>query len=181
MTRRDILDFCRARGLLRRQNECGTQECFDKVRKEIQYMLDSIDEITHPIGADCEEPFVEKARTEEEKKEEEETFNGMKATNYSQENWERIKKSEPVIMPKILRPRRLDSKNSVELYTRKIIFSKQNENTRQVNTLTFYDYASGIKLCAAHNRESGIEFIKKKMKEDLSIIDFLESKEGEIL
>lgn len=177
MTQSEALKICKNRKLFELQDRAKNQKEIDKARRNIMDILDRVDENTHPIGADCTVPYRYVKKTEEQKKEESETYNGHVATEYSEENWVRVKKNKPVVMPKMLRPTRLDARNSFECYSRIIIVAKKNENTKAVGSYVFFDYASGIKLGASNQKDRGRNYIKNKIKNNLDIVDYLEREE----
>jgi len=106
--------------------------------------------------------------------EKEEIFNGRKSSAYSKENWERLKKGLPVKLPQIFLPKRLDSRNSITVYGRKIYIVKKNENMTPVKLFAAYDAKTGILLCASWKRDKIEGFLIENL---LDKIEYLESEE----
>lgn len=92
-----------------------------------------------------------------------EEFNGMKSSDFSEENWERLKQGKPLKLLKIFMPKRLNARNSVELWDRKIYIAKKTADFIDSKLFHAYDLKTGIFLAAHRDKKFLIEFCKDKI------------------
>lgn len=102
--------------------------------------------------------------------EEVEIINGIKSTNFSVENWERFKKGLPSKMPKIFLPKRLDKRNSITVYGRKIYVVKKNVNMTPISMFSAFDVKTGIQLCSSWDRDKIELFLIENLQDKIHIL-----------
>lgn len=100
-----------------------------------------------------------------------EEFNGMKSTDYSEENWERIKQNKPTKLLSIFMPKRLNARNSIELWDRTIYIAKKTSDFMESKLFHAYDLKTGIFLAAHRDKEKLISFCKEKILQKEEEID----------
>lgn len=92
-----------------------------------------------------------------------EEYRGLKSIDFSKENWERLKQGKPLKLLSIFMPKRLNSRNSVELWDRKIYIAKKTADFMDSPIFHAYDLATGIFLAAHKDRDFLIAFCKNKI------------------
>jgi hypothetical protein len=103
--------------------------------------------------------------------EEVETFNGAKSEDFSPENWKRFKRGLPIVLPKVFRPKRLDGRNSITVYGRKIYIVKKNVNMTPTKEYCVYDVKTGIFLCYGSNKIAIENFLIDSLQDKLHLIE----------
>lgn len=125
----------------------------------------------HPEYLKRNKPPEEKeARKEAGLDEEIEIFNGHKSVDFSLENWDRFKKGLPSKLPVIFLPKRLDGRNSITVYGRKIYIVKKNVNLTPTMLFCAFDAKTGISLCQAWNKKDIEPFLIENMLDKIDII-----------
>lgn len=92
-----------------------------------------------------------------------EMFNGLKSSNYSEDNWERIKEGKPLKLLSIFMPRRLNARNSTELWDRKIYIAKKTADFLESKLFHAYDLTTGVFLASHRDKKKLIYFCKNKI------------------
>lgn len=103
--------------------------------------------------------------------EEVEVFNNMKSIDFSIENWERFKKGLPSILPKIFRPKRLDGRNSITVYGRRLYIVKKNVNLTPTKGYCVYDVKTGMFLCYGDDKYKIEKFLIDNLQDKLHEIE----------
>jgi len=100
-----------------------------------------------------------------------EEYNGLKSSNYSEENWERLKQDKPLKLLTIFMPKRLNARNSIELWDRKIYIAKKTADFMESKLFHAYDLETGIYLAAHKDKTKLIAFCKDKILKQEEEID----------
>lgn len=100
-----------------------------------------------------------------------EEFNGLKSTSFSEENWERIKQGKPTKLLSIFMPKRLNARNSVELWDRTVYIAKKTSDFMDSKIFHAYDLKTGIFLAAHSDKQKLIDFCKKMILQREEEID----------
>ena len=100
-----------------------------------------------------------------------EEFEGQKSSDFSEENWERIKQNKPMKLLDIFMPKRLNNRNSAELWDRKIYIAKKTADFMESKLFHAYDLETGIFLASNRNKKKLIDFCKNKILKQEEDID----------
>lgn len=100
-----------------------------------------------------------------------EEYKGKKSSNYSEENWERLKQDKPMKLLSIFMPKRLNARNSVELWDRKIYIAKKTADFMDSKLFHAFDLKTGIFLAAHRDKKKLIAFCKDKILKHEEEID----------
>jgi len=103
--------------------------------------------------------------------EEIEIFKGVKSTDFSIENWKRFKAGLPSVLPKIFRPRRLDKRNSITIYGRRLYIVKKNVNMTPTKLYCVFDVKTGIYIVSGWDKDKIERFLIDNLQDKLHIIE----------
>jgi len=115
-------------------------------------------------------PELKEERAEAGLDEEVEYFNGSESTDFSLENWNRFKEGLPSKLPIVFLPKRLDGRNSITVYNRKIYIVKKNVNLTPTTIFCAFDARTGIQLCTAWKKKDIEPFLIENMLDKMNII-----------
>lgn len=148
-----------------------------KKHDELQFYWDSLQlsitdwDMKHKREAEQKEKYQRQQDQKNAKKIEHEVFKGRKSTDFSEENWKNFKQGKPLKLLDIFKPKRLNARNSVELWDRKVYLVKKTADYQASKLYHAYDLETGIQLAVDYDKQNLIKFVKQKILEEEDLID----------